>query len=79
MKGASIVVGGDPLNGPDDTPCFLSPTIIEEVNSSMMLFYKTMTHLGFPLLSLNSYSDLDYVEEFMKSGDAKIAGKRYLD
>ena len=67
------------LSGPDGHAVFLQPTIMEEVNSSMMLYFKTLTHCGFPLLSLNKYSDLDYVENFMKSGDALIGGSRYLD
>ena len=45
----------------------------------MMLYFKTLTHTGFPLISLNRYSDLEDVESFLKSADARSAGKRYLD
>jgi hypothetical protein len=64
------VIGGEIINGPDGTPCFLHPTIIEEVNGSMMLYYTLLKQAPYPILSLNRFSDLDYVEKFMKCSDA---------
>lgn len=79
MAGAEIVIGGELIEGEDSNSSFLHPTLMENVDSSMMLYYKTLTNASFPLLCLNKFKDLHEVEAQLKSSDAKVAGKGFLD
>lgn len=73
------MIGGELIEGEDSNASFLHPTLMENVDSSMMLYYRTLTNASFPILCLNKYQSLDEVEKLLKSGDAKIAGKGFLD
>ena len=73
------MIGGELIEGENSNASFLHPTIMENVDSSMMLYYKTLTNASFPVLCLNKFKDLQDVETQLKSSDAKIAGKGYLD
>ena len=79
MKGANLIIGGQPYAGRDGVMNFFEPTLIENVDSSMMLYFQSFTKLGLPFVILNKFNNLNYVKNFLYSPDAKRGGKRYLD
>lgn len=45
----------------------------------MMIYFRSFTKLGLPIIILNRFSNPNYVKNFLLSPDAKKGGKRYLD
>lgn len=72
-------MGGEPQKDSDGTTKFFEPTILEKVDSSMMIYFQSFTKLGLPIIILNRFSNPNYVKKFLLSSDAKKGGKRYLD
>lgn len=74
-----MIIGGEPQAGADGVMNFFQPTLLEDVDSSMMLYFESFTKLGLPVIILNKYNNLNYVKNFLLSPDAQKGGKKYLD
>ena len=72
-------MGGEALTDKDGKTKFFQPTIMEHLDSSMMLYYKTFTSINLPILVLNKFDSLGDFKEALLTPESRLGGKRYMD